>query len=76
VREGIIQEVRVGFRTNKNLSDNGTISASIKEAQRSLAAIKAMSSTSVDSDSWVNNSDEDDKRGRIGQGWPWDSKGP
>ncbi len=74
MKNGLKEEVRRGFQVNKGLIDKGTVSATIKEAQRSLEAIKSLSSKSVGDDSWMNNSDPDDQRGRVGVGWPWEEK--
>jgi len=75
IKNGLIEEIRQGFKTNRHLADKGTISASIKDAQKNLEAIKSLSNRNAyDSDSWINNSDDDnDQKGRIGFGWPWET---
>ena len=43
------------------------------DARRNLNRVKdlAINNTSNDSNSWINSSDEDDQKGRVGSGWPW-----
>ena len=72
VRIGISDEIKKTFRINKVLKDSPTISATLTEAKRSLKQIKAMCpSDEIESESWINASEEGDQRGRVGVGWPW-----
>lgn len=69
VREQVIFE----FRNSMHVSNPSTIKALLAEGQRSLAKIKSMSDKIDVADRWTEESDhEDDKRGRTGNGWPWE----
>lgn len=72
-------QIRSDFRRNKEMKDNVAVASLIQEAKRNLEQIKDMNSGPADSHggagSWINTEDEDDKRGRIGNGWPWGGGG-
>ena len=69
--EDIKRQIRVEFRNNSAIADPGTRNALLKEGLRQLKAIEALGISENSPDSWVNTFDNDDKRGRIGSGWPW-----
>ena len=80
MQESIRIEVRNGFKVNMSLVEKISINACIKEAETSLRTIKGLAKEDNDEDdgsmdqngSWLDNSDEDDQRGRLGTGWPWE----
>jgi hypothetical protein len=79
LQEDLRQQVRTDFRRNKVIKDHSAISSLIQEANRNLERIKDLNSGSANdhggTDSWINTEDEDDKRGRVGSGWPWGGGG-
>lgn len=73
--------VRSEYRTYSNIVDSGTISILITEGMRHAEHIESMaplattkeSAAPADADgSWLNSGDDDDKRGRVGDRWPWE----
>ena len=75
VKNGIIVEIRAGFKLNKDLSEFSAINSLLLEGKKHLKQIKALSSPDeYDSDSWINKSEGEDLRGRVGSGWPWEKK--
>ena len=79
MRDSIRNEVRNGFKVNKHLVEKISINACVKEAETSLRTLKGLAKEGDDNydcrggdGSWLDNSDEDDQRGRMGTGWPWE----
>ena len=72
VQSSVQKQIREEFKINKSISDLASQKALLKEAQRHLAAIEALhGQQELPSDSWLHTKDEEDKRGRVGSGWPW-----
>ena len=78
-REGIKEEVRNGFKVNMSLTEKISINACIKEADTNLRMIRELADGDNARDgngdwdgSWLDNSDDEDQRGRVGSGWPWE----
>ena len=68
------RQIKFEFRKNQSISDVIVIKSLITEAHRSLKLVVAMNpknSNQKDKDAWINSSTDDDKRGRLGAGWPW-----
>ena len=67
--------VQIGseFRQNRDLKDPMSVKSTLQEASRQLKQIEAMSkgSEAFEADSWINQSEPDDERGRVGKGWPF-----
>ena len=67
IRNQIIQN----FRQNRDL-ERSQISIAIREAHDHLKTILTMKKRqAIPKDSWLNSSTEEDVKGRIGKGWPW-----
>jgi hypothetical protein len=67
IRSQIIQN----FRQNSNL-ERSQISIALREAHDHLKTIQNMQQRhAIPKDSWLNSSTEDDVKGRVGKGWPW-----
>lgn len=66
-------QLETDFKRNKHLKDNVIINSLIIDARRNLNRVKDLSHNANNSDanSWINSSDEDDHKGRVGSGWPW-----
>lgn len=89
LRLDVRSQITNEFRRNKTLLDPVAIKGSILEAQRSIEKVKEICAApkaaepvseekstrrnSKASQSWISTDDQDDKRGRIGSGWPWES---
>ena len=76
-RESIKEEVKKGFRVNMSLTEKISINACIKEAETNLRMIRELADGDNARDgngdgSWLDNSDDEDQRGRVGSGWPWE----
>ena len=81
------EQIRFEFRNNGSLKDSVTLRNLIKDGQRQLAKLLSMgkkaavssSSSSLHQDGWLGSggdgsageSLDEDKRGRVGKGWPW-----
>ena len=61
------------FRQNRSLKDPMSLKSTLQEASRQLKQLEAMSNATeaYEADSWINQSEPDDERGRIGKGWPF-----
>jgi hypothetical protein len=72
-RAEIDRQIKFEFRKNQSLTDVIVVKSLITEAHRNLKLVVAMNPKSHqhDKDAWINSSTEDDKRGRVGEGWPW-----
>ena len=87
LKNDIHLEIKTEFAKNKGLESNVLIKTAIVSAQRSLTQLEDLSggnkkfstvetnpppsSTKTTDNSWLNSSDKDDIRGRVGTGWPW-----
>ena len=72
VKKSVLIQIELEFRKNILISDKSTVATLFKDANRSLDSIRDLSRPkSTFSSSWLNNADEEDKRGRVGTGWPW-----
>ncbi len=76
----IQQHIRDGFRRNLHVSESHLIKPLIKEALTHIQMVKDLCGASVkqhvevsDRESWLEEKDEVDTRGRVGEGWPWES---
>ncbi len=64
-------EIKREFQRGKSLTDAASINQSLTEGQRQLVMLRSLGDNSV-SDGWLSSGEEHDKRGRVGQGWPWE----
>jgi hypothetical protein len=73
LRTSITKEIGAGFRQNRDLRDPVAVKVTIQEAHRQMKQLQSMgqNSSAYDADSWINQSEPDDERGRVGKGWPW-----
>lgn len=72
LKKSIIEQIRSDFKVSKGITDPMALKSLIQEGHRGIQRIQALNSESAtNSDSWINNSDEDDVRGRVGNIWPW-----
>ena len=73
LKKSVRGQIELEFRKNILITDKSTIATLFKEASRSLDSIRDLSrpKSTASSSSWMNTSDEEDKRGRVGTGWPW-----
>jgi hypothetical protein len=72
VQVDLRKQIVSGFKDNKNLQGEANIAQAIREANGHLSMLKDMGKKRENAkDSWINNSVEDDERGRPGSGWPW-----
>lgn len=70
----LIQQVQKEFRANRNDTDPFNIQRSLAEGKRRYAELQemiGMDNVHNEGNSWLNIQDEDDPRGRVGNGWPW-----
>ena len=76
LKKELSAQIKHEFRNNVGITDASVVKSLIVEATRNLERLQAMA-MKTDSDVMVqhqNNSvttDEDDERGRVGKGWPW-----
>jgi hypothetical protein len=87
IRPDIWQQVRVEFRHNKTITDAVSLKALMTEGTRQLEVLKDMAGSPIGGESkihpvspvvpipgvtsWLDSSTEDDVKGRVGEGWPW-----
>jgi hypothetical protein len=75
LRQELQLQIRNDFRRNKDVKDTQLIKSLLQEANSSLKTLHGMVASirtgpkSVGS--WLDQSENDDKRGRVGEGWPW-----
>lgn len=69
-------QVQREFRAHKNDTDPFNIQRALADGQRQYTELLELTgqSNGPEVDSWLNTNDPEDPRGRVGQGWPWDSK--
>jgi len=68
------EQVRKEFQSNKNDTDPFAVKRNIAEGQRRFEELKEFTGQSnkyTGDESWINIKDEEDPRGRVGTGWPW-----
>jgi Complex 1 protein (LYR family) len=72
-QEELHEQVRREFRANKAESDPFNIQRALTEGKRRFAELQEFTggNNKYEHDSWMNTQDEEDPRGRVGQGWPW-----
>lgn len=85
IKEDIINQIRCEFGKNKSINDKGSARALLSEGTRQLGAIQSMAASTIPVDmnnnsgfrpvatSWMESSSEDDIKGRVGEGWPWEN---
>ena len=71
LRDDIKTQIISNFRLNKNIPSD-QISIALQDANNQLKIIQTMEKRhSIPQDSWLHSSTNDDIKGRIGTGWPW-----
>mmetsp|Transcript_3730 Transcript_3730/g.3866 ORF Transcript_3730/g.3866 Transcript_3730/m.3866 type:complete len:119 (-) Transcript_3730:49-405(-) len=77
LKNDLRNQIRTEFKIGKDDTDKVTIKNRLIEGTRQLEQLQAVSNSFIknsliDQNSWINVSeDENDIRGRIGDGWPW-----
>lgn len=73
-QEELKDQVQREFKANVTVSDPFNTQRAITEGKRRFQELQEFtgSTNKYDGDSWLNTPDEDDRRGRVGTGWPWD----
>lgn len=72
-QDDLQQQVKKEFAANKTLLDSAHIQRELGEGQRRLAELQDFTGrTTPGEDSWIHIKDDEDPRGRVGTGWPWD----
>mmetsp|Transcript_131698 Transcript_131698/g.380921 ORF Transcript_131698/g.380921 Transcript_131698/m.380921 type:complete len:170 (+) Transcript_131698:193-702(+) len=73
-QDDLREQVQKEFKSSKTVTDPFNVQRGIAEGKRRLAELQEFtgSNNKYDGDSWLNTPDEEDKRGRVGTGWPWD----
>ncbi len=73
LKEQLNLQIKNEFKSKKDLSDPVAIKSLLTEGYRNLKKLEELGPIKAySSDSWINIQDEEDKRGRVGEGWPWD----
>lgn len=78
------EQIRFEFKNNSKITDNVALRTLIQDGQRQLTKLQSMSKKVASatnnssfgvkpkaSDSWIDQQDADDVRGRVGTNWPW-----
>jgi hypothetical protein len=75
LRKSLKEQVKFEFINNRNLNDPNSIKYCMKFGTDSLKRIINMrnSQSSIINNNDIDN-DEEDQRGRVGKGWPWEAK--
>jgi hypothetical protein len=85
LREDIKCQIKEEFSNNKHHTDIVVIKSLLLDADRKFQKLKDLSSSPVkkvdmDMPTWLNNNNnnneddgDEDVKGRVGTGWPWDS---
>ena len=73
LRSNLRGQISSEFRQNRDLKDPVSVKSTLQEAMRQLKQLEAMGTGAgaYDADSWINQSEPDDERGRVGKGWPF-----
>ncbi len=76
------EQVCRAFRRHRDEADASLVRVLLRDGERQLAQVRALAAPGGEggdaraahgADSWINNSDPDDVRGRVGAQWPWGS---
>mmetsp|Transcript_43828 Transcript_43828/g.105724 ORF Transcript_43828/g.105724 Transcript_43828/m.105724 type:complete len:187 (+) Transcript_43828:50-610(+) len=74
-RQELANQVKMEFRANQLLDINDTfqVQRALTDGKRRFQELQEMTGykKQLDADSWLNIQDEQDPRGRVGEGWPW-----
>lgn len=72
-RDELTQQVQMEFRSNQHDHDPFQVQRALAEGKRRFQELQEMTGykKNVDAESWLNIKDEQDPRGRVGEGWPW-----
>lgn len=65
------QQVRHGFEQHRAETDSAAIGYLLSKGEEQLKFLRGGNKSMTATDSWVGQGTEDDKRGRVGEGWPW-----
>lgn len=72
LKTSLKDEIRNEFRKNGLLSDPRLIKSALIEGQRNLQKLDAYVLEPNGEKPQIVDTNEDDVKGRIGEGWPWD----
>lgn len=72
-RQELAQQVKMEFRANQHDHDPFQVQRALADGKRRFQELQEMTGykKSMDADSWLSIKDEEDPRGRVGEGWPW-----
>ena len=77
IHRDVLYQIRQSYKLHKNVKDVGELRSLIAEGNRYKQQIASMANTTSSSDnktgdvSWMDTDDPEDRRGRVGTGWPW-----
>ena len=88
MKADLLCQVKHEFHSNKKETDQYAIQRALQEGERRYQELQHMVPTNksttgsssssslqyLEEDSWLNINDPEDRRGRVGQGWPWETK--
>lgn len=81
LKNEIREHIRESFRRNQHLENQHAIKPLIQEALSSVRIVQDLcigqSKPHIDisqRQSWLEEKDDIDERGRMGDGWPWESR--
>lgn len=72
-QDELTNQVKMEFRSNQHDHDPFQVQRAMADGKRRFQELQEMTGykKQLNADSWLNIKDEEDPRGRVGQGWPW-----
>ena len=70
------EQVKREFKAHRTMDDPFNVQRALTEGKRRLGELQELtgSNNKYEGDSWLNTQDDEDLRGRVGTGWPWERK--
>lgn len=67
-------QVQHEFKANRTITDPFNVQRALTEGKRRLRELQELtgSNNKYEGESWLNTPDQEDPRGRVGTGWPWE----
>lgn len=68
------EQVQREFKANKMVTDPFNVQRALADGKRRFKELQEFtgSNNKYEGDSWLNTKDDEDPRGRVGTGWPWE----
>lgn len=68
------EQIQREFKANRTVTDPFNVQRALAEGKRRFQELQEFtgSDNKYEGESWLNTPDEEDRRGRLGSGWPWD----